>query len=166
MAEDNNVTVPKKEGFFRKLMRYLRNLLILGLILVPIGYSAKLQMKLRDERAVSDSLRHVLGSSSYKIDSLKLIQDREALQRDSLDEIVDRMLGERSSLAMIAIDTTLDPETARRAIEESIGIKDWVDSLCAPFPEGVAAHVKLHYLEEHDIRLERLNHHLQERFNR
>ncbi len=40
MAEDNNVTVPKKEGFFRKLMRTLRNLLILGLILVPIGYSA------------------------------------------------------------------------------------------------------------------------------
>ena len=101
MAEDNNVTVPKKEGFFRKLMRTLRNLLILGLILVPIGYSAKLQMKLRDERAVSDSLRHVLGSSSYKIDSLKLIQDREALQRDSLDDIVDRMLGERSSLAKI-----------------------------------------------------------------
>ncbi|MBQ8061787.1 MAG: hypothetical protein IJ205_07615 [Bacteroidales bacterium] len=164
MSEEYNVNEPNKAGFFKRLVRSLRNILILAMILIPIGYSAKLQMKLRDERAVSDSLRMVIGSSSIKLDSLKFLQDSEALQRDSLDDIVDRMLGDRSSIAMIAIDTTLDVETARKAIEESVEIKAWVDSLCAPFPEGVSAHVKLHFLEEKAIRLERLSHHLHDKF--
>ena len=156
MAEDN--------GFFKRMLRFLRNLLVFAMIVVSVGYSVKMHLKLREERAVSDSRRSALKSTGIKVDSLKLLQDNEALQRDSLDDIVDRMLGERSSQAMIAIDTTLDAGTARKAIEGSLGIRGWVDTLCAPYPEGVAAHVKLHFIEEQAIRLERLNHHFSTKF--
>ncbi len=155
---------PNKDGFFKKLWRFIRNIFILGLIIFLAGYSVKLRFQLRESNEAVDSLRAVIESNYVKLDSLILLQDQEAMLRDSLDDVVDRMLGDRATLAMITIDTTLDLSTAQKAIEESVDLQGWVDSLCAPFPEGVSAHVKLHFLKEQTTRLERLNYRLNNKF--
>ena len=155
---------PRKDSFFRRALRFVRNLLIFALIVFSCGYSVKLQLKLKEEREVSDSLKLVISEFTSKLDSIKLMQDNEMLLKDALDDMVDKKLDEGVTAATISIDTTLDIETARDAIEKYIGLKEWVDSLCATYPEGVAAHVKLHYLQSHATRLERLNHHLSTKF--
>lgn len=160
MTEDND----KKDGFFRKVARFIRNTVILALILVPCWYSVKLQIKLKDSRETADSLRLEIADSRALLDSMKLMQDNEALLRDSLDDQVDRKLDERVSAATFSIDTTTELLTARRAVEESLALDGWLDSLCAQYPEGVSAHVKLHYLDASKVREERLIHHLKTRF--
>ncbi len=78
--------------------------------------------------------------------------------------MVEKKLDEGVTNAMISIDTTLDWQTARRAIEENINLSNWIDTLCIKYPDGVASHVKLHYIKEHDQRSERLNHYLSTKF--
>ncbi len=155
----------KKDGFFRRLGRFLRNLLITALIIVPIGYSAKLQLKLQKEYRVTDSLRTALEYSRILLDSLKIMQDKEAMLMDSLDDMVDKKLDELATLAMMTMDTTLDWHVARQAIDDRLGHGGWVDTLCASYPESVAAHVKLHYIESRATRIERLNLRLSNKFN-
>ena len=169
MSENNKPVgdqdgVQKKDGFFRRMLRFIRNLLIFALIVFSIGYSAKLQFKLKKEREVSDSLQFVLSEYVSRLDSMKLMQDNEMLLKDALDDMVDKKLDEGVSIATLVMDTTLDWETARNAIEKNIGIQSWVDSLCSSYPEGVAAHVKLHYLQSRATRQERLNYHLSTKF--
>lgn len=166
MDEDNKVVEngAKKDGFFRRVLRLIRNLLIFALIVFSCGYSVKLQFKLKEEREVTDSLKLVLSEYVSRLDSIKLMQDNEMLLKDALDDMVDKKLDEGVTAATISMDTTVDFETAKNAIEKYIGLKAWVDSLCTAYPEGVAAHVKLHYLQSHATRLERLNHHLSTRF--
>ena len=155
---------PGKDSFFRRALRFIRNLLIFALIVFSCGYSVKLQIKLKEERELSDSLKLVLSEYVSRLDSIKLMQDNEMLLKDALDDMVDKKLDEGVTAATISMDTTVDFETAKNAIEKYIGLKDWVDSLCVAYPEGVAAHVKLHYLQSHATRLERLNHHLSTKF--
>ena len=152
----NEESAPKT-GFFKKLWRFIRNTLILAMILVPCGYAVKLQLKLKDTSDTTDSLRNALSESYARLDSLKLLMDNEALLKDSLDDMVDRKLDDGLSKAMILIDTTMDWLTARKAVEDNISLDNWIDTLCARYPDGVASHVKLHYLKERDQRLERLN---------
>jgi len=147
----------KGSGFFKKLGRAIRNILIIGSIIALSLYSIKLRIQLKDSGSTIDSLRNELSSSYLKIDSLKTLQDKEVLMRDSLEDLIDRRLGDRASEIMITIDTTLDASVAMRAIEERMRMDEWVDSISAPYPEGVAAHVKLHYLKSRSVRLERLN---------
>ena len=154
----------KKPGFFKRLWRFIRNTMILAMILVPCGYAAKLQLKLRDVYDTTDSLKNALSESYARLDSLKLIQDNELLFKDSLDDLVEKKLDEGVTNAMISIDTTLDWQTARRAIDENINLSNWIDTLCIKYPDGVTSHVKLHYIKEHDQRLERLNHYLSTKF--
>ena len=154
----------RKPGFFRKLWRFIRNLFIVAMILVPCGYAAKLQLKLKDRSYLADSLRNALSESYARLDSLKLLMDNEALLKDSLDDIVDKKLDEGLTKAMIMIDTTMDWLTARKAAEDNIALDNWIDTLCARYPDGVASHVKLHYLKERDQRLERLNYRLSTKF--
>ena len=154
----------KKTGFFKRLWRFIRNTLILAMILVPCGYAAKLQLKLKDKSYLADSLRNALSDSYIRLDSLKLLMDNEALLKDSLDDIVDKKLDEGLTKAMIMIDTTMDWLTARKAAEDNIALDNWIDTLCARYPDGVASHVKLHYLKERDQRLERLNYRLSTKF--
>ena len=166
MDEENKVVGkgPKKDSFFRRMLRFIRNLLIFALIVFSLGYSAKLQLKLKKDREVSDSLQLVLTEYVSRLDSMKLMQDNEMLLKDALDDLVDKRLDEGVTAATITMDTTLDWETAKNAIEKNIGLQAWVDSLCASYPEGVGAHVKLHYLQSHATRLERLNHYLSTKF--
>jgi hypothetical protein len=154
----------KKTGFFKRLWRFIRNTLILAMILVPCGYAAKLQLKIKDKSYLADSLRNALSESYARLDSLKILMDNEALLKDSLDDIVDKKLDEGLTKAMIMIDTTMDWLTARKAVEENIALDNWIDTLCARYPDGVASHVKLHYLKERDQRLERLNYRLSTKF--
>ena len=154
----------KRPGFFKRLWRAMRSMLILAMILAPCGYAVKLHLKLLDAQETADSLRTALSESSALLDSLKVMQDKEILLRDSLDDLVEKKLDEGASEAMIVIDTTMDWLTARKAIEEKIDLSGWLDTLCAAYPEGVAAHVKLRYLESRAIRLERLNHHYLNKF--
>ena len=151
-------------GIFHKAVRTLRAILILALIIVPCGYAAKLGQSLHRATERIDSLNLALECSKAMVDSMKIIQDNEILNRDSLEDMVDKKLEEESSEAMIVIDTTQDWMTARKAIEEKTNLDGWIDSLCAPYPEGVAAHVKLHYIESRAIRLERLNHRYESKF--
>ena len=104
--------------------------MILAMILVPCGYAAKLQLKLRDVYDTTDSLKNALSESYARLDSLKLIQDNELLFKDSLDDLVEKKLDEGVTNAMISIDTTLDWQTARRAIDENINLSNWIDTLC------------------------------------
>ena len=169
MTEDNKIAGNRtkdaeKEGFFRNMLRLFRNLLVLAMILVPCGYAVKLQLRLSDSLDTVDSLRTALNESRAMLDSLKVMKDNEILMRDSLDDLVDRKLDEAASVATIMIDTTLDWLVARKAIEDKLALNDWIDTLCASYPEGVAAHVKLHYLQSRAIRMERLNHHYSTRF--
>ena len=166
MDEENKVVEKgqKKDSFFRRMLRFFRNLLIFTLIVFSCGYSVKLQYKLKEEREVTDSLKLVLSEYVSRLDSIKLMQDNEMLVKDALDDVVDKKLDEGVSAATISMDTTVDYETAKNAIDKYIGLEAWVDSLCASYPEGVAAHVKLHYLQSRATRLERLNHHLSTRF--
>ena len=154
----------RKPGFFRKLWRFIRNLFIVAMILVPCGYAAKLQLKLKDRSYLADSLRNALSQSYARLDSLKLLMDNEALLKDSLDDIVDKKLDEGLTKAMIQIDTSMDWLTARKAVEDNIALDNWIDTLCARYPDGVASHVKLHYLKGRDQRLERLNYRLSTKF--
>lgn len=154
----------KKTGFFKRLWRFIRNTLILAMILVPCGYAVKLQLKIKDKSYLADSLRNALSESYARLDSLKLLMDNEALLKDSLDDIVDKKLDEGLTKAMIMIDTTMDWLTARKAAEDNIALDNWIDTLCARYPDGVASHVKLHYLKERDQRLERINYRLSTKF--
>ena len=160
VAEDS----VKRPGVFKRLWHIIRNMLILAMILAPCGYAVKLHLKLLSAQETADSLRTALSDSRALLDSLKVMQDNEILLRDSLDDLVEKKLDEGASQAMIVIDTTLDWLTARKAIEEKIDLGGWLDTLCASYPEGVAAHVKLHYIESRAIRLERLNHHYLNKF--
>ena len=160
MSESN----PGSNGFFKRLWRVIRSLLVLAMIMAPCGYAVKLHLKLVDNEKTVDSLRTALRDREILLDSLKLMKDNEILLRDSLDDLVEKKLDEGASTAMIVIDTTLDWLTARKAIEDNIGLEGWLDTLCASYPEGVAAHVKLHYIESRAIRLERLNHHYLTKF--
>ncbi len=151
-------------SFWKRLLRTLRNLIIAALIIVPCLYSVKIRLKLNDMDNSVDSLRSALAASYQIIDSLKTIQDDEILTRDRLDDMIDRKLGDRSTEAMFTIDTTIDASIATKAIQASMDLDNWVDSLRSPYPEGVSAHVKLHYLQSKAQRLERLQHHYSERF--
>ena len=162
ITEDSNSN--GKTGFFRGLWRFFRNAFIVALILVPCGYAVKLQLKLKDTYYMTDSLKNALTESYARLDSLKLMQDSEALLKDSLDDMVDRKLDDGLSKAMIMIDTTMDFIAARKAVEDNITLDYWVDTLCARYPDGVASHVKLHYLKERNQRLERLNYRLSTKF--
>ena len=153
-----------KRGFFRKVWFVIKAQLILALILIPCGYAVKLHLKLLSVQATADSLQTALAESRALLDSLKIMQDQEILLRDSLDDLVDQKLDDGATRAMMVIDTTLDWLVARNAIDEQIELSGWLDTLCAGYPEGVAAHVKLHYLESRTIRLERLNHHYLNKF--
>ena len=128
-------------SFWKRLLRTIRNLIIAALIIVPCLYSVKIRLKLNDMDNSVDSLRSALAAS-----------------------YLDRQLGDRSTEAMFTIDTTIDASIARKAIQASMDLDNWVDSLRAPYPEGVSAHVKLHYLQSKAQRLERLQHHYSERF--
>ena len=154
----------EKASFFKKAGRLLRNILIAALIIVPCLYSVKVSLNLKKTEETMDSLRTALSVSYARLDSMKQVQDEEILFRDHLDDLVDRKLGDNASNAMIAIDTTLDPLTARKAIQDGLSLDSWVDSLTAGAPEGVAAHVKLHYLKAKAVRLERLDHHYSNKF--
>lgn len=154
----------KGTSFWKRLLRTLRNLTIAALIIAPCLYAVKIRLKLSDIDNSVDSLRSALAASYQIIDSLKAIQDDEILTRDRLDDMVDRKLGDRSTEAMFTMDTTIDASIARRAIQASMDLDSWVDSLRAPYPEGVSAHVKLRYLQSKAQRLERLQHHYTERF--
>ena len=151
-------------GFFKRLVRFLRNLLIFIMIIVPCLYAVKVRLNLRKTEVTVDSLRTALAASYARLDSMKRVQDDDMLTRDYLDDLVDRKLGENASNAMISIDTTLDEAIARRIIKESMSLDYWVDSLIANVPEGVAAHVKLHYIKSKAVRLERLDHHCSTKF--
>ena len=154
----------EKEGFFRKVGRFLRNLLIITLIVVPCLFSVKEHLNLRKTEVTVDSLRSALAESYAKLDSMKRIQDDDMLTRDYLDDLVDRKLGENASNAMISLDTVLDAALARKIINESLSLDYWVDSLTTNVPEGVAAHVKLHYIKAKAVRRERLDHHYSTKF--
>ena len=151
-------------GFWRKLLRIIRNVLILVLILAPCLYSITLKIRLDQAGESIDSLRFALASGMQVIDSLKTLQDNDILTRDRLDDMVDRKLGDRATEVMFMIDTTIDASIARKVIEEKMDLESWVDSLRAPYPEGVSAHVKLRYLESLSMRMERIRHHYNERF--
>ena len=157
--------VKKKEGFFRRLVRFIRNLIVIAMIVVPVGYSAKLQLRIRNMAMERDSLSNALSQSMAKLDSIKLIEDKEMMLMDSLDDQVDKKLDELASLASITIDTTLDWNVARQAIDDRLELGGWVDSLCASYPESVAAHVKLHFIRSKATRIERLNLRLSNKFN-
>ena len=155
---------PRKGGFFRRVFRFFKDLVIVCLIVFPCGYAFKMHQRLERSNATADSLRTALAASYSKLDSMKTIQDNEVLVRDSLEDLVDRRLEEGAGYAAIVIDTASNWLTARRAIDESISLQDWVDATCSPYSEAIAAHVKLHYLQAYPVRLERLNQQLQARF--
>ena len=154
----------KKNGFWRRFLKVLGNILVASLIIVPCLFSLKLKFKLDESQATVDSLQYLLSANRRAIDSLKTIQDNEILMRDSLEDLVDRTLGERASIAMIAIDTTLDEDIARREVAEKLALESWVDSITEPFPEGVAAHVRLRFIRSKAQRMERLEHLISSKF--
>ena len=151
-------------SFWKRLLRTLKNLVIAALIIIPCLFAVKIRLRLDDINKSVDSLRSALNASYRTIDSLKTIQDEELLTRDCLDDLVDRKLGDRATEAMFTMDTTVDASIAREAIQASMDLDNWVDSLRAPYPEGVSAQVKLRYLQSRANRLERLQHHYSERF--
>ena len=151
-------------SFWKRLLRTLRNLIIAALIIIPGLYSIKIRLRLSEVDNTVDSLRSALSDSYQIIDSLKTIQDDEIMTRDRLDDIVDKKLGDMSTEAMFTIDTTVDASIAMMAIQASMDLDNWVDSLRAPYPESVSDHVNLRYLQSRSQRLERLQHHYSERF--
>ena len=129
----------KKPGFFKRLWRFIRNTMILAMILVPCGYAAKLQLKLRDVYDTTDSLKNALSESYARLDSLKLIQDNELLFKDSLDDLVEKKLDEGVTNAMISIDTTQLPLPSDGILYHEIKLRS-VESGLAILNDGLEAH--------------------------